>query len=72
MGLMRATHIYTRLKNITWGPIPEPYPERSITKIIAELGTVAFKYFFDDDYGVADEFKSMFHFLFYCYFPRMS
>jgi len=72
MGLTGAPHTYARLKDITWGPIPKPYPERSITEIVAELGTVVFKYFFDDDYGAADDFESMFNFLLHCYFPRMS
>lgn len=73
MGLTGAPHTYARLKDITFGPIPKPSEEISIhEKVLSYGNTLDFRYFFDDDYGAADDFDSLFSFLSDCYFPRMS
>lgn len=72
MGLLGAPHTYAMLKDITFGPIPHPAAERSLHEVVGGTQGLAFKYFFDDDYGAADDFDTLYSFLADSYFPRMS
>lgn len=74
MGLTGSPHTYAMLKDITFGPIPSPCPEISVHKAVAKYSddVLDFCYFFDDDYGAADTFDSLYSFLSEWYFPRMS
>ena len=82
-GLLGAPHTYCRLKDIAMGFIPEPNAEDTIQgETRAREGiedgceqltrSVAYKYFMDDDYGVATDFMSLYWFLHLKYFPRLS
>lgn len=72
MGLSGAPHTYAMLKDITFGPIPQPNPEPSVFEVVKSCPSLAFRYFFDDDYGASDDFDSLYEFLQEWYFPRMS
>lgn len=74
MGLTGSPHTYARLKDLTFGPIPEPFAEQSVrARVREEYGdALDFCYFFDDDYGAADNFEDMYGFLHQYYFPRMA
>lgn len=73
MGLTGAPHTYACLKDITFGPIPTLFPEQSLHEVVADLGGVIdFRYFFDDNYGAADDFDILYHFLANWYFPRLA
>lgn len=71
MGLSGAPATYARLKDITFGPIPMPNAESSISNATFS-GQLSFGYFFDDDYGASDTFNTLFDFLLNCYFPRLA
>ena len=68
MGLTGAPVTYARLKDLMFGPIPPPDPEPAVVTLDGKL---AFKYFFDDDYGAADTFDGLLEFLHDVYFPRL-
>ena len=68
-GLTGAPPTYSRLKDIAIGCIPAPKEEEAIH---GKLGTVAYEYFMDDDYGAAVTFQDLFDFLHERYFPRVS
>lgn len=73
MGLSGSPHTYAMLKDITFGPIPDPYPERSVHEVVGETNDIMeFRYFFDDDYGASDTFEELYKFLNQWYFPRMA
>ena len=71
MGLTSAPATYARLKDIVFGPVPAPNPEKCLTHH-ATLLDMTFKYFCDDDYGGSDGFDEMFQFLHEQYFPRLA
>ena len=67
MGLTGAPATYARLKDLTFGPIPEPMGEAAV---LPPKGVV-FKYFYDDDYGASWSFPLLLEFLHDTYFPRI-
>ncbi|KAJ5578711.1 uncharacterized protein N7459_007675 [Penicillium hispanicum] len=48
-GLTGAPGTYTRLKDITMGPIPPPHAEPALSE-----GSIDYEYFVDDDAGAAE------------------
>ena len=70
MGLTGAPATYARLKDLTFGPIPEPDPEPAVISGLSPH--VSFRYFVDDDYGAAHTFDELLQFLHEVYFPRIS
>ena len=73
-GLSGAPYTYSRLKDLAMGCVPATKEERSIQGVNdrPEGGSVAYKYFLDDDYGTATDFMSLMWFLHELYFPRLS
>lgn len=67
MGLTGAPATYARLKDLTFGPIPEPRGEPAALP----PEEVVFKYFCDDDYGASHSFLPLLSFLHQTYFPRI-
>ena len=69
MGLTGSPATYARLKDLMFGPIPEPDTE---LLLVAEfLRDTSFRYFFDDDYGATTTFAQMLWFLHEKYFPQV-
>ena len=60
---------YTRLKDITMGPIPELYTEPALADIDGKVG---FDTFVNDNYGAAKTVMDLLRFLHERYFPRLS
>jgi len=67
-GLSGVPQTYARLKDIFAGPIPEPHPERALSRI----SSGAFAYFVDDDFAAHPSVAAQLHFMHYSYFPRLA
>lgn len=96
MGLSGAPHTYAKLKDLTFGRIPDPDSEPSLHEVVAGVNgwlrgedterqerrlrserarsedILDFRYVFDNDYGAADDFDTLYQFLGNWYFPRMA
>ena len=73
MGLTGAPGTYERLKDLVFGPIPEPNAEPAVCTCLGkgDYSEVTFKYFVDDDYGASPTFETLLRFLHHFYFPRL-
>ena len=60
MGLTGSPATYTRIKDLMFGPIPEPNAEPPlVAEFLKELELapdISFRYFFDDDYRATATF----------------
>ena len=72
MGLTGAPATYARLKDLTFGPIPDPDAEPALLSISEDDPSLAFGYFFDDDYGASYTFPKLLSFLHDFYFLRIK
>jgi hypothetical protein len=67
-GLTEAPGTYSKLKDLTMGPIPKPHSE----PVLVALQEVAFEYFIDDDAGAAESVANIITFLHIHYFPQLA
>ena len=85
MGLLGAPHTYAKLKDVTFEQIPDLCSEPSLHEVVAGINgwftktggegsedILDFRYFFDNDYGAADDFDTLYQFLGQWYFPSMA
>lgn len=66
-GLTGAPGMYTRLKDLCMGPIPEPNSEPAL-----DNGLVAFDHFMDDDSRAAESVDELLQFFHKRYFPHLA